>query len=96
MALHIFRFIPFSIPFRFPFRVLETPLFYAGLNFMFGKIPQLHMHNAKSYLKQNSWGKKWQNDWWKHLRNVLIGVLLMNKSDKELEWCSKNNSFFPN
>ena len=25
MSLHIFRFIPFSIPFRFPFRVLVTP-----------------------------------------------------------------------
>ena len=25
MALHIFRFIPFSIPFRFPFRVLIPP-----------------------------------------------------------------------
>ena len=25
MALDIFRFIPFSIPFRFPFRVLVTP-----------------------------------------------------------------------
>ena len=25
MALNIFRFIPFSIPFRFPFRVLVTP-----------------------------------------------------------------------
>ena len=24
-AMHIFRFIPFSIPFRFPFRVLVTP-----------------------------------------------------------------------
>ena len=26
MALPIFRFIPFSIPFRFPFRVLVTPI----------------------------------------------------------------------
>ena len=26
MAMHISRFIPFSIPFRFPFRVLVTPV----------------------------------------------------------------------
>ena len=50
MAMHIIRFIPFSIPFRFTFRVLVTPYIQSCM-FYLAKFGYNLLHTFDQWLK---------------------------------------------